>query len=284
MDESTVRKKLREYEELGLLVSERRGRELAFHRADNNVDLESWKDAIAFFSEEDSLGVIGSFLLDKSEEQPDYFRFKHHYILHAMDSQVLCALLTAIQERRAVRLSVRNLRNGHISERTVCPLKLYVSAQNGRQYLLGYHYPGKKLVFTRVDAVESIETGNVETKFEDYLAQYERFRNHLWGVSTGPGHTLEHLEMTIRVEDGEGYIPRRLEREKRHGSVEQVDAHTWRFAADVYDAGEMLPWVRTFIGRIVNLQCSNQSVADTFYADLGEMAGLYRGGEADAVQ
>lgn len=284
MDESTVRKKLKEYEEMGLLVSERRGRELAYRRAEEDVVLESWKDAIAFFSEEDPLGVIGSFLLDKLEEQPDYFRFKHHYILHAMDAQILCALLTAIHERRAVRLKVRNLRDNHVSERIVCPLKIYASSQNGRQYLLGYHYPRKKLVFTRVDAIESVDAGNVEVKFEDYLSQCERFQNHLWGVSTGPGYTLEHLEMTIRVEDGEDYIPRRLEREKRHGSVEQVDAHTWRFAADVYDAGEMLPWIRTFIGRIVDLRCSNQSVVDTFYTDLEEMAKLYQGGESDAVQ
>ena len=52
--------------------------------------------------------------------------------------------------------------------------------------------------------------------------------------------------------------------------------------ADVYDASEMLPWIRTFIGRIVNLQCSNQFVVNTFYEDLQRMEAMY-GGDADAI-
>lgn len=63
-----------------------------------------------------------------------------------------------------------------------------------------------------------------------------------------------------------------------------VDTHTCRFVADVYDASEMIPWLRTFIGRITELQCSDQHVVDTFYADLKEMDRLYAGGDGDAVQ
>lgn len=67
-DESTVRKKLKEYEALGLLSSEKCGREVLYRRTDDNtVDLNTWADALSFFSEEDPLGVIGSFLIDKLE-------------------------------------------------------------------------------------------------------------------------------------------------------------------------------------------------------------------------
>ena len=37
--------------------------------------------------------MIGSFLIDKLENPSDSFRFKHHYMLHALDSDVLCDLL-----------------------------------------------------------------------------------------------------------------------------------------------------------------------------------------------
>ena len=47
--------------------------------------------------------------------------------------------------------------------------------------------------------------------------------------------------MTVRVNPGEGYILRRLEREKRHGTIERIDSHTCKFTAEVYDAAEMLP-------------------------------------------
>jgi len=284
LDESTVRKKLKEYESLGLLRSEKAGREVFYQRTDcERFPLESWADALAFYSEEDPMGVVGSFLLDKLDGNPDIFRFKHNYILLALDSDILCQLLQAIDERRAVELTVRSLRSGFDYHRTVCPLKIYISTQSGRQYLLGYHYRGRRMAFYRLDAIKKVVPGGVEPDYSVYLGYQARFDRHLWGVSTGTDHNLDHLEMTISFGPGEEYILRRLEREKRHGSVERLDEHTCRFTADVYDASEMLPWLRTFIGRIVGLKCSDQSVVDTFYEDLRRMNALYGGG-GDAVQ
>jgi len=88
--------------------------------------------------------------------------------------------------------------------------------------------------------------------------------------------------MTVFVGDGEGHIPRRLEREKRCGRVERLDGHRWRFTADVYDALEMLPWIRTFTGRITELKCDDPRVTERFYEDLAAVAALY-GGDGDAV-
>lgn len=284
LDESTVRKKLKEYEGLGLLRSEKSGREVLYRRTDDHaVDLSAWSDALAFFSEENPLGVIGSFLTDRLEQSSDAFRFKHHYILHALDSDILCDLLLAIDGRRAVELSVKSLRDGHDYQRTVCPLKIYISTQSGRQYLLGYHYRGQRLTFLRLDAIKKVVIGNAEKHYSRYLGYQEKFDRHLWGVSAGPDHNLDHIEMTVHFDPGEEFILQRLEREKRHGAVELLDAQTCRFSADVYDASELLPWLRTFIGRIVDLKCTNRYVVDTFREDLARMEALY-GGEENAVQ
>lgn len=284
LDESTVRKKLKEYEALGLLSSTKSGREVRYRRTDENApDLDSWADALAFFSEENPMGVIGSFLMDKLSKRSDAFRFKHHYMLHALDSNILCDLLLAIDERRAVELTMTSLRSGREYRRTVCPLKIYVSTQSGRQYLLGYHYQGRHMTFFRLDTIRKAVPGSVEKQYEKYLGYQAKFDQHLWGVSTGPDHNLDHLEMTIHYESGEEFVLQRLEREKRHGCVEVLDANTCRFTADVYDASEMLPWLRTFIGRIVELKCSSQFVVDTFHEDLMQMNALY-GGDGNAVQ
>ena len=283
LDESTVRKKLKEYEDLGLLRAEKQGREVFYQRTDDAIHLDAWADALAFYSEAAPLGVIGSFLLDKLERSPDSFRFKHHYILHALDSDILCNLLLAMAEHRAVELSVCRLRGGRDYQRTVCPLKIYRSTQTGRQYLLGYHYRGRRMTFFRLDAIRKVVVGSVEKQYEKYMGFQEKFDGHLWGVSTGLDFSLEHIEMTVCFAPGEEYIPQRLEREKRHGRVEILDAQTCRFTADVYDAAEMLPWIRTFIGRIADLQCSDPHVVNTFYEDLRRMAAIY-GGDADAVQ
>lgn len=283
LDESTVRKKLKEYETLGLLRSQKNGREVRYRRTDDETfNLASWSEALAFYSESDPMGVIGSYLMDKLGEPSDTFRFKHHYILHALDSDILCDILQAIDEQRAVELTVRSLRNSRDYQRTICPLKVYISTQSGRQYVLGYHYRGRHMMFYRIDAIKKVAIGNVEKHYAKYMGYQEKFDQYLWGVSTGPEHNLDHIEMTIYYGRGEEYILQRLDREKRHGRIEIVDDHTCKFVADVYDASEMLPWLRTFIGRIVDLQCTNKFVMKTFYDDLNRMNSMY-GGDDNAV-
>ena len=104
-------------------------------------------------------------------------------------------------------------------------------------------------------------------------------QSKMWGVSVkrnkwGNEH-LEHVEFTIRVEEGEDYIVKRLYREKRVGTVEQLDEHTYRFSADVYDSSELKPWIRTFICRILQMNFSNRTMENQFKNDLKEMYRLY---------
>ena len=285
LDESTVRKKLKEYEQLGLLESDKIGRELAFRRNEDNVALDSWHDAIDFFSESTPLGVIGSFLLDKYEgdSEREHFSFKHHYLLHAMDSEILYELLTAMHDHRCVELTSFAVRQGEFRHHTVFPIKVYVSTQSGRQYLLSYHYRFRRFMFFRIDSIRKVKPGDMENNFQKYAGIYDKFIKNLWGVSTGSGYDLDHIEITVYVGKNEDFIVDRLEREKRCGTVEAVDASTYKYVADVYDASEMMPWIRTFIGRIIKLECSNEFVCQRFYEDLETMRTLY-GGETDAVQ
>ena len=90
---------------------------------------------------------------------------------------------------------------------------------------------------------------------------------------------LEHVEFTVEIEDGEEFIVNRLEREKRVGTVEKLDEKTYRFSADVFDASEMIPWIRTFICRIVKLNFSNRTIENRFKHDLEEMYRMYGIGE-----
>ena len=83
------------------------------------------------------------------------------------------------------------------------------------------------------------------------------------------------MEFTIEVGDGEEYIARRLEREKRCGTVERIDEHTLRFSADVYDTNEMTPWIRSFICRITSIRLDNQRIAARLHDDLQAMYRLY---------
>ena len=280
-DESTIRKKLKEYEKLGLITSMKNGRELVYCRATDRVPLDNWKEAATFFSEADPLGVIGASVLDRMDDVPEFIRHKHHYILGVLDSEVLGDLLMAIGENRAVDICVRSRRSpeGKFLH-TVFPCKIYAGTESGRQYLLCYHYKYKRLIFHRMDNVLSVKPGALEKHAAWYHDLCDRVGQNLWGVSIKQDRGLDHLEMTLRLEEQDYFIVDRLEREKRCGTVTRIDEHTVRFVADVHDATEMLPWLRTFTGRIENLTCTDQTVVETFYADLDAMAQMY-GGEAD---
>jgi hypothetical protein len=283
LDESTVRKKLKEYEQLGLLESTKIGKELAFRRTRDCIDLPAWQEAIDFFSEADPLGVIGSYLLDKFGAEEEFFSYKHHYLLHALDSEVLYELLAAIREHRRVDLSVFVARRKDLREHSVLPVKIFVSTQTGRRYLLAYHYRLKRLMFFRMDNIRRVKAGAEEEQWNTYIGYYEKLKENLWGVSLDESCTPDHIEMTVHIGEGQGYILERLEREKRCGRIEAIDEYTYKYVADVFDASEMVPWLRTFIGRVVKLECSSKTAEARFYEDLDAMLKLY-GGDDDAVQ
>ena len=271
-DESTVRKKLGEYVMLGLLRKEKRGRETVYFREADDIDLRNWRAAVDFYSEVAPVGVIGSFLQDRLPANEVKFRFKHHYILNALDSEILYELMSAIGDERAVTLTMGKQRI------IAVPLKLYISTQTGRQYLLAWTPKNERFSFFRTNQIRSVKAGERVLYPEWLKEKLESFQNHVWGTASGDASTLEHLEMTIRVGKREGFIIERLNREKRCGTVEQVDKFHWRFTADVFDALEMLPWIRTFIGRITDFKCDNQTVMKRFCDDLETMTALYGGG------
>ena len=88
--------------------------------------------------------------------------------------------------------------------------------------------------------------------------------------------------MTVYAGPDEGFIVQRLEREKHGGMVERLDETHWRFAIDAWDTLEMMPWVRTFTGRITDFEAENPVVRARFIHDLEAMSALY-GGETIAV-
>lgn len=276
-DESSLRRKLKEYEKSWVVKSEKIGKTVCYSLCDSDISLDEWQDAVAFYSEEDPLGVIGSYIGDRMEDNPEFFSFKHHYILHALDSEVLYKLLTAIGEKKKVLIDIKCLH-----QKEVFPVKILISTQTGRQYLLAYYYAYSEFIIYRIDNITDVKAVEQEGTYEKIAEAAEVYMKHLWGVSSG-GKTLDHIEMTVHIDPWEQHIPRRLEREKRNGRVEKIDRCTYRYIADVYDAMEMLPWLRTFIGRVQELKCTNVNVTKIFYDDLKTMQEMY-GGDEDAVQ
>lgn len=282
-DLSTIRKKLKEYEKLGILKSRKQGNQILYSRNESDVQLDRWSDAIKLFSEVSPLGVVGSYLLDKQVNKKSTFSFKHHYILHTLESEVLYPLLCAITEELNVNLEIESLRSQRISVHKAVPLQIRISTRSGRRYLLFWHINLRRMMIFRLDSIKSVTLLDKAENIEKLRESSKRFDSHLWGVSSGKDHSLDHVEMTVFVGDNEEYIINRLEREKRNGKIIPVESHHFKFVADVYDAVEMLPWIRTFTGRITNLTSTNSTMVETFSEDLKAMQFMY-GGDENAVQ
>lgn len=280
-DESTVRKKLKEYVTEGIVETEKRGKTLYYERASDAIECDT--DILDYFSEVAPCGVIGSYLLDKKGSHDEHFAFKHHYITGATDSEVLCALFIAMGEKRHITLETINRHKDRIFENHVIPLRIMISVQSGRQYLMAYTPRFKRIISFRTDNIVSVKPDNVCTKFDELREELDGMMPHMWGVSTqsSSGQRTEHIEFTVRYADDETHIHKRLEREKRCGQVEKLDKNTSRFSADVFDASEVVPWIRTFICRITHLNFSNKELEAQFINDIKEMYALYNleGGE-----
>ena len=280
-DESTVRKKLKEYAAEGLLIMEKKGKSVLYRRSEA-AQLPG-RDVLDFFSETAPCGVIGSFLLDKMEAHPGHFAFKHHYITSSMDSEILCALFLAFREKREVTLETIHRPDGQTHVLKAVPLQIMVSVQSGRQYLMAAADHRQRIRSFRLDNILSVSPGEVCGEYDTLRGNLERMRQHIWGVSTHSfsGARMEHVDFTVRFGPDEEHIFRRLEREKRCGTVERLSEDTARFSADVYDASEMIPWIRTFICRLTELHFSDPLLQEHFLHDLQEMAEMYgvEGGE-----
>jgi len=277
-DESTVRKKLKEYCEAGIITAEKEGRKVYYRRTES-TDITALNDVLHYFSEVAPCGVIGSFILDKAGSHTDAFTFKHHYITGAIDSGVLAALFAAMGEKRAVTVTNMSRKKDLPGRIRIVPLRVLISVQNGRQHLFAYLPEYNFFTSYRIDYLSNVKLEDPTPRFDELRAELDRMQSKMWGVSAKRNKwgndRLEHVEFTVKVEDKEDYIVRRLEREKRIGTVEKLDAHTYRFSADVYDTSEMIPWIRTFICRIVKLNFSNRTIENQFKKDLEAMYRMY---------
>lgn len=288
-DESTVRKKLKEYIENGLIVSERQGKKLVYRRA-KDVKSDNLYDIIDFYSEIAPCGVIGSFLYDKEESHDEVFSFKHHYMTSAIDSDVLCSLFLAMQSKSVVTVHNLSRKTTEHRKNRVVPLRIRISVQDGKQYLIAYQSDFNCIKSFRIDYLSNVKIEEPTPRFDELRRILDDMETKMWGVSCRGSlsreERLEHVEFTVRIEQGEEYIVKRLQREKRIGRVEKIDDYTYRFMAEVYETGELIPWIRTFICRITKLNFSNRTIENKFKQDIKQMYKMYGidcGGETNGI-
>ena len=84
------------------------------------------------------------------------------------------------------------------------------------------------------------------------------------------------MKLTLHIDEHcEAFILNRLEREGKGGVVRRIAPDTFCYETDVFDANEMLPLIRTFIGRIIAVESDSQRLNQVFQRDLKAMYRMY---------
>lgn len=274
-DESTVRKKLKEYTQEGIIKTEKEGRRVLYSRTDD-TDISLLKDAIDFFSEVAPCGVIGSFLQDKFPHHNSLFSFKHHYITQAIDSDVLATLFDAMGKKSYITIDNLGKYSNSVKTVSLVPLKIYISVQNGRQNLIAFNEELNRISSYRLDHMSNVVIKKACDRFDELRENLNCLEQYMWGVNCSIDiSNLEHVEFDVKISEDEQYIIGRLEREKRCGRIEKLDDFNYRYTADVFDTLEMIPWIRTFISRITRVKFSNIIAENQFKADIEKMYRMY---------
>ncbi|MBC6316336.1 WYL domain-containing protein [Listeria grandensis] len=267
----TLRKKLAEYVELGVLRREACGRAVYFSRVPCVVLGRRMKQAVQFFKEMAPLGVLGHYLLQQETVRESVFSYKHYFVMHTLEEQVFLDLLLAIREERWVVMA----RFGRKRELRFLPIKLLTSAQSGRQYVVGKSKRGQFFAFHRLDQIERVVLAEVATDFGMEKEHFDEVRKFMW--SAGFDRRVVHeLRVTLAIdEEREAYLLERIRMEGRHGTLTRVTRERFVFAISTYDLNGMKPFLRTFVGRIIALDSGDLTWERQFYAELADMYRLY---------
>ena len=233
-----------------------------------------------FYSKYYMFGEVGVFLLDRMENSSmSPFRLKHEHYMQALNDYNCIDLLYAIEQGKWCRIQYKHGMNGEKIELLCYPIEIRVGFRNGRESLV-YYEPFQECYTTlRLEFIESIcycEDQDIRQALQKYDGRYtnqfidmeienaKSLIKNSWGISTTVGQQknamtpaiLHKVKMRIAFDPKmEGFIRRRLQRECRLGQVVVNETEGYiDFEVEVTDAGELIPWVRSFYCRIISCE------------------------------
>lgn len=281
-DPQIVRRKCNKYAKDGILSKEKNGREVLYRLNPPFQELLSTHpgltNAIKLYQLSSPLGIVGNTIMENASLKNDIFRIKHNFFVHTLEDEILLALLQAMHEEKTVLLNIKSTRSENFQETEGVPLKVFISTRTGRRFLCLYFPKKKRFTSIRLDAIKKIEIKQPYPDYQNIREIFEKNKALAWGVSFQNNNRihLEHVRMVLHIsEHSEAFILNRLEREGKGGVIRHIAPDTYIYETQVFDANEMLPWIRTFIGRIITIESDCQRLNQLFHKDFDTMYHMY---------
>ncbi|MDO5549813.1 MAG: WYL domain-containing protein, partial [Lachnospiraceae bacterium] len=268
-DSQTVRLKLKEYERLGFLESQKQGKRLCYRllpgpiqphpqtilpalRPDSDLpgtdgasaryaslQQQTWQSlltAVTYFQEAAPFGFIGSTILDHENQENQWFSFKHHFLVHTLEDGVLANVLAAMKEHRSIAFENKSSRSRATTSMRGLPLKIFVSTQTGRRYLCLYLEERRRFTNVRLDAMTKVVPLDICSSYEHRQQLLSKNLASCWGVSFGGSSRMEEIHIKFFLdEDKEAHILNRLYREGRGGELLKIRDHEYLYSGAFFD-------------------------------------------------
>ena len=272
----TIRNKLKEYSEYEIINVKKDKK--TFYYSLNKCYLEDFEisnDALIFFSETAPFGIIGSFLNDRIDNKNTKFQFKHNFIVNTLEDNILLKIITAIKEEKRIIIENLSARDGNLKYFNILPLYIYISVQTGRRYLVCENTGKRKFSTFRLDYIKQVKILEKEENYSTIKEKVDECINNSFCTSLIKDSKLEHFEMTLFISKDEQYVLNRLKREGRNGKIEKIKENIYKYSIDTYDTNELTTWIKTFIGRIIEIKGDNKAIIGHYYADIKKMKKMY---------
>ncbi len=257
-----LRVKLEELVEAGLIDSVKKGKAVLYSIAVDiweefsNDELNEIYNYLDFKKNTSPLEIPYYFLQNKlrlymitkrkMELLPDkVFQYKHDHIFTALDNDILLEILTAIKQKKRIKVKLRS-RNNEIEFVTV-PVQLIHDSTYGRQYLMVWNPDFNQSSILRIDRLIKAECGKNLSKEElDAISLCMERAANCWSTSgVNMGATEVKVEFLFD-ENKEGYILQRVKQEGHGGSIEKISDGRYLYSNMINDPTEMIPWLRSF--------------------------------------
>jgi hypothetical protein len=128
--------------------------------------------------------------------------------------------------------------------------------------------------------LDFIKTVLHDKTVDNSLELREKLQNNLakiGGVSFGGRRSRsEIICMKLQIDENrEQYIIERVMREGQGGELLHISENTFLYTREMFDSSDISPWIKTFIGRIIQLEGTNKLVVNRFYEDVERMSKMY---------
>lgn len=280
-DVQMVRRKCNTYVKAGLLRKEKRGKDLLYFK---NPDFKNTiskhpllESALQHYQISAPLGIVGNTILDNISRPNEVFRVKHSFFVHTLEDEIILDILQAIHQHRIIEIVTKGTKTHNLVTMRGVPMKILTSTRTGRRFLCLYGLKSKYFTCVRMDSIKNVELSDIIDNYSTIQDKLKSCYPYLWGVTFG-ANTQSHtdvIKLTLKIREDEPFIIERLQREGKGGRITHVDSNIYTYEKEVFDTNEMIPWIRTFTGRIIDIECSCKQTKQLILDDMKAMFDLY---------